>query len=124
MLFKEELFKRSKSIKRYGPHNIDIISIIFGTLLGDSHAERRSYKVKKGVILGNTRISFQQENSNMEYLIWLWNYLSERGYATPIKPKVKTRICKNGVGVLLKSFLDFLKYDAFSYKSRAKYVFL
>ena len=95
MLFKEELSpqrgnKRSKSIKRYGPHNIDIISIIFGTLLGDSHAERRSYNtINKG---RGTRISFQQENSNMEYLIWLWKYLSERGYTTPIKPKVKTRI--------------------------------
>ena len=41
------LFKRSKAHKRYGPHNIDIISIIFGTLLGDSHAERRSYYTKQ-----------------------------------------------------------------------------
>jgi len=64
------LFKRSKAHKRYGPHNIDIISIIFGTLLGDSHAERRSYYTKQdSEKLGATRISFQQENSNMEYLI-------------------------------------------------------
>jgi len=61
------LFQRTKAHKRYGPHNIDIISIIFGTLLGDSHAERRSYNtINKG---RGTRISFQQENSNMEYLI-------------------------------------------------------
>jgi hypothetical protein len=46
-----------------------ILEIIFGTLLGDSHAERRSYTTKNGVKLGSTRISFQQENNNVEYLM-------------------------------------------------------
>lgn len=32
---------RLKGIYRIGPHNIDVISVIFGSLLGDGHAEKR-----------------------------------------------------------------------------------
>jgi len=48
-------------LKRIGPHNIDILSIIFGSLLGDAYAEYR--KQGKG-----TRISFMQEASHLTYL--------------------------------------------------------
>ena len=58
-----------KEKKAIGPHTVEIHSIIYGTLLGHSHAERRSYKPKRGNTLGNTRISFQQENSNVSYLM-------------------------------------------------------
>jgi len=46
--------------KRIGPHPKVILDIIYGTLLGDSHCEKR---------INNVRISFQQENSNVEYLM-------------------------------------------------------
>ncbi|PWA00307.1 hypothetical protein BB558_003650 [Smittium angustum] len=49
------------SYKRIGPHNIDILSMIFGSLLGDSYAEKRNNGL-------GTRISLQQENKNIEYL--------------------------------------------------------
>jgi hypothetical protein len=53
---------RIRSDKRIGPHNKDILSILFGSLLGDGHAERR--------IKGNgTRISFYQEDSHVSYLL-------------------------------------------------------
>jgi hypothetical protein len=42
-----------------GPHNVDILSILYGTLLGDSSIEKRC---------NNIRFSFQQENRNVEYL--------------------------------------------------------
>lgn len=51
-----------KGIKRIGPHDISIYSIIFGSLLGDAHAEKR----KKGV---GTRISFYQESTHVTYLL-------------------------------------------------------
>lgn len=47
---------------RIGPHNKDIISILYGSLLGDAHAEKRA----KGK---GTRISFYQEDSHSEYLL-------------------------------------------------------
>lgn len=59
----------TKSYNRIGPHLEKMISIIFGTLLGDSYAERREYETLKGTVKGGTRICFQQENSNMEKLM-------------------------------------------------------
>ena len=74
------------SYDRIGAHNIDIISIIVGSVLGDSHLEKR---------LG-TRIIFEQSNKNVEYLMWFHSYLSSRGYCNPKKPKLHKRIKKNG----------------------------
>jgi hypothetical protein len=50
---------RTRAIKRIGPHNIDILSIIIGSLLGDAYAEKHG--------LG-TRICFQQEDNHSAYL--------------------------------------------------------
>lgn len=44
---------RLKGIYRIGTHNIDIISIVFGSLLGNAHAEKRLSGL-------GTRISFFQ----------------------------------------------------------------
>ena len=60
--------------KRIGPHNIDILSIIFGTLLGDGHAERS----KKGGV----RFRFKQQIKQKEYIFWLYKFFNERGYCT------------------------------------------
>ena len=73
------------SYDRIGPHNIDIISIIVGSVLGDSHLEKRS----RGV---GTRIIFEQSNKNVEYLMWFHSYFSCRGYCNPEKPKLHKRI--------------------------------
>ena len=77
------------SYQRIGPHNIDIISMIVGSTLGDTHLEKRD----RGV---GTRIIFEQSNKNVEYLMWFHNYLSLRGYCTTLKPKLKKRIHKSG----------------------------
>ena len=54
--------KKIRANLRIGPHNKDILSILFGSLLGDAHAEFR--------LKGNgTRISFYQEGSHVSYLI-------------------------------------------------------
>ncbi len=74
--------------KRIGPHPKVILDIIYGTLLGDSHCEKR---------INNVRISFQQENSNVEYLMWLWSTLSKNMYCTLEKPKLLQRLKKDGV---------------------------
>jgi ubiquinol-cytochrome c reductase cytochrome b subunit len=90
--------KEGKEIKRtkiranlrIGPHNKDILSILFGSLLGDAHAEFR--------LKGNgTRINFYQEGSHVSYLIWLYKLISELGYCNTNLPKITTRLCKKGV---------------------------
>ena len=77
------------SDQRIGPHNLDIISIIIGSTLGDTHLEKR----KRGI---GTRIIFEQSNKNVEYLMWFHSYFSNRGYCNSKKPKLNKRIRKNG----------------------------
>ena len=98
--------------QRIGPHNIDILSIFYGTLLGDSSLEMR---------FNNVRLSFQQESINCEYLIWLWSYLSKRNYCSSNKPKLLWRLGKYGkkryyyrLNSYTFSSLNFL-YDEFYY---------
>lgn len=79
--------EKPKSFQRIGPHHINVLSIIFGCLLGDAYAEHRQ---------GSTRICFQQENSNASYLYWLHNFFAKQGYCNPEKPKLQRRIGKNG----------------------------
>src|SRR3954471_18826495 len=66
----EPKVSRLKGIYRIGPHNIDIISIVFGSLLGDAHAEKRLSGL-------GTRISFFQEGVHVQYLLYLQKMLSE-----------------------------------------------
>jgi|ERR1700693_3744492 len=81
--------KKLKSIERIGTHNIDIISIIMGSTLGDTHLEKRN----KGI---GTRIKFEQSNKNVEYLMWFHNYLASRGYCNNQIPKLNIKIKQKG----------------------------
>jgi len=80
---------RLKGIYRIGPHNKDILSIIHGSLLGDAHAE----KIKLSV---GTRISFFQEDSHVEYLLYLHKLLSGAGYCNDKTPAISTRLGVKG----------------------------
>ena len=73
------------SLKRVGPHNIDIISLIIGSTLGDSHLEKRING--KG-----TRIIFEQCGRNVEYLMHFFKILRNGGYCNPNPPALKKRI--------------------------------
>jgi ubiquinol-cytochrome c reductase cytochrome b subunit len=75
-----------KKMAFIGPHNIDILAGIFGSLLGDSHAQKRS---------GKTRIILKQGNCNQAYLFAIHKYISVRGYCNIEKPKQKSVIGKN-----------------------------
>jgi len=78
---------RTRAIKRIGPHNIDILSIIIGSLLGDAYAEKHG--------LG-TRICFQQEDNHSAYLLWLHNTVSNLGYCNEKTPELSRRLSKKG----------------------------
>jgi ubiquinol-cytochrome c reductase cytochrome b subunit len=93
---------KNENKNRIGAHNIDIISLLYGSLLGESYGEKR---------WNSTRFVLQQEESNMEYLMWFHSYLAERGYCSPLKPKVSTRI---GVGNKVRFFY---RIRTFSYSS-------
>jgi hypothetical protein len=69
---------------------LDILSILFGSLLGYAHAEKRN--------TGNgTRITFYQEGSHVSYLLELHKLVSSLGYCDLHIPIMKTRLGKKGV---------------------------
>ena len=81
------ILPKTKSHRRIGPHNYDILCILMGSLLGDAYAEKHG---------NGTRICFQQEHTNSQYLMWFHSYLSKFGYCSETKPKVTTRLGKGG----------------------------
>ena len=81
--------KNLTSKERIGPHNIEIISMIIGSTLGETHLEKRNNGI-------GTRVIFEQSNNNVEYLMWFHNYFSSRGYCSNTKPKLKLRIKQKG----------------------------
>lgn len=86
---------RIPALKRIGPHNHDILSIIFGSMLGDAHGERR--------IMGNgTRFTFQQEHSHVSYGLWLHKLVSDLGYAASVVPSIATRLSNGRVIKLIR----------------------
>ncbi len=79
-----------RSNQRIGPHAIDVISVIIGSTLGDSRL--RLAKRKKAL---GTRIIFEQSNRNVEYLMWFHTFFATRGYCSPEKPRLLTKIAKD-----------------------------
>lgn len=79
---------RISAYKRIGPHNKDILSIIFGSMLGGAHGEKRAV---------STRFTFQQEHSHVSYGLWLHNLISKLGYGSSTIPDITTRL--NGARV-------------------------
>ena len=96
-------YSKISSKKRIGPHNIDIISLIIGSTLGDTQLEKR----KKGL---GTRVIFEQCSTNVEYLMWFHSYLSQRGYSNVKKPNLKKRITSYGI-------LYFYRINSFTFYS-------
>jgi hypothetical protein len=74
---------------RIGPHNKDILSIIYGSLLGDAHAEKRLSGM-------GTRISFFQEHTHLKYILYLHNLLSKAGYCNNKMPIIRERLGVKG----------------------------
>lgn len=89
LTFPSNKVTKIRGIARIGPNNKDILSIIFGSLLGDAHAEKRLGGV-------GTRISFFQEDSHVEYLLHLHKTLAESGYCNTKVPVIAQRLGVKG----------------------------
>jgi len=87
---------RVNPFNRIGPHNLDILSIIIGSLLGDGSMEKT---------INGSRFVFYQAKVNGEYLLWLHQVISKLGYTGKIVPKIYSR-----EGSLLLGDLDEIKY--------------
>ncbi len=84
-LTSNKLSNKIRGIYRIGPHNKDILSVVYGSLLGDAHAEKRSSGV-------GTRISFFKQDTHLKYIFYLHNLLSKAGYCNDKLPIVGERL--------------------------------
>jgi ubiquinol-cytochrome c reductase cytochrome b subunit len=96
------IFSKIRSEKRIGAHNYDILSIIFGSLLGDAYAEKHG---------NGTRIVFYQENTHKDYLLWLHTLISSKGYCSNKIPVLSTRLYKYG------KLRNIIRFKTFTYSS-------
>lgn len=78
---------RMRAASRIGPHNQDVVSVIVGSLLGDSYANRRSVE--------GTRICYRQSSIHKDYLFWLYNFFYTQGYCSNLEPRMYTRLLKH-----------------------------
>lgn len=74
---------------RIGPHNQDVISVIFGGLLANAYANKRP--------IDGVRICYRQNVIHLQYLLWLYNFFYERGYVSNLTPRLYTRIVNKNV---------------------------
>jgi LAGLIDADG DNA endonuclease family/Cytochrome b/b6/petB len=72
------ILPRFRSKNRIGPHNKEIISILVGSILGDSHGERLSS--------GGVRFKFQQSIIHKDYLFFLHKKILDLGYTNNTLP--------------------------------------
>lgn len=107
MPFNTTAKNRIHGLKRIGPHNREIISIIFGSLLGDAHAEQ----INSG---NGTRLTFFQEGKHVKYLLWLHNQLAVAGYCNSDIPIVGQRLAKGGEVIKTISFSTWT-YTSFNW---------
>lgn len=70
----------------FGPHSYLILSLLFGGLLGDSYAQKRSLK---------TRFFFQQTSLHVDYIMKLHQIFADADYCSSKRLKLK-KIIKKG----------------------------
>ena len=103
-LTKNAISNKIRGLYRIGPHNIDILSIIYGSLLGDAHAEKRLSGI-------GTTISFFQEDTHLKYIFYLHSILSKAGYCNEKLPIIRERL--GVIGVVRK----VLRFHTWTYTS-------
>jgi Cytochrome c oxidase subunit III/LAGLIDADG DNA endonuclease family len=91
------------SRKRIGPHNIDVLSILIGSLLGDGQME----KDEDGF---SYRFVYYKSKCNGEYFLWLHGCLSKLGYCKKEIPFIKSKILNNE----LRYYYRFRTYNFYS----------
>lgn len=93
---------RLYSPQRIGPHNLDLVSVLTGCLLGDCHAEKRN---------NSTRFTINTSSRNVEYIYSLHKFFYKNGYSSLEKPATKRKIGKHN-----KLYYS-IKFRTFSFTS-------
>ena len=100
-----------KASSRIGPHNEEVISVLIGSLLGDSYASARTIE--------GTRFSYKQSQVHKDYLFWLYEFYYKRGYCSNLKPRMYTRKLRNKISDALQETKQYYGYEfnTFTFRS-------
>jgi len=99
---KKHFHTRCRAMNRVGPHDMDVISVIFGLILGDGYLSNRT---GEGV-----RICIKQSIKHKDYLFSLYEFFYNRGYCSNNEPREYTRTIKGKDGkIYLPSFFYNIK---------------
>jgi hypothetical protein len=94
-----------RAVNRIGPHNLDVNSVIIGSLMGKAIANKRS---GEGV-----RICYRQSIRHKEYLFWLYTFFYNRGYTSNLQPRQSTRTIQTKEGKVYYGF----EFNTFTFRS-------
>ena len=108
----EKRKKPTFPLNKIGPHSYETLCIIFGTLLGDGHAQKRG---------NTTRINIRQCSEHKEHLFSLWEYFSTKGYTSPHKPVLKSYIHNKTKKIIYHYAFDTYSYASFNWIRDAFY---
>ena len=101
---KKSFHTHCRAKNRIGPHNIDVLSVIFGLMLGDGFGNNRS---GEGV-----RFCIKQSIVHKEYLFSLYEFFLNRGYCSNNPPRKYTRMIKG----INKTYYGF-EFNTFTFRS-------
>jgi hypothetical protein len=76
---------RIPSTRRIGPHNYEVLCLLIGSLLGDGH-------LAKDARGNGSRFELYQKGEHIEYILFLHEFLSKRGYCVENIPIIQSRI--------------------------------
>ena len=97
---KRSFHNKVMSHERIGPHNLDAISLIIGSLLSNSYLEKR----ESGL---GIRVVFIKFSNNVEYLIKVYSMLARAGYCNFNRPRLYKLIGKGNEVFFLLSFKTY-----------------
>ena len=106
--FKKTFHTKVKPSNRIGPHNEEVISVLIGSLLGDSYASARTIE--------GTRFSYKQSEVHKDYLFWLYEFYYKRGYCSNLKPRMYTRKLRNKISNEIKQHYGY-EFNTFTFRS-------
>jgi hypothetical protein len=96
---------RVRAANRIGPHDLDVTSVLVGSLLGNCAASK---------LVEGTRFVFRQSIDHKDYSFWLYNFYHSRGYCSNLEPRMYTRKLKKGDQV--KEYYGY-EFHTFTFRS-------
>lgn len=95
---------------RIGPHNVDVISVLVGSLLGDGYANQTKALIK------GTNFRYKQSAVHKEYLFWLYEFFYSRGYCMNTGPREYKTILVQKSTDKNKTYYGY-EFDLFTFSS-------